>query len=118
MAGAWEELVDRYTELGYTVPRTTTRLATATSIEQQVEHEPGRIRTLAWRADEAVFSGRAVAAEDVDQVWTEAMAVSAAALAGLGWWRRVRARYRLSTLSALASRLTAAADAARRKVRS
>jgi len=115
VAGAWEELVDRYTELGYTVPRTTTRMLTAAEIEEQVEQEPGRVRTIAWRADEAVFSGREVPAEDVDQVWTEAMAVSAAATAGLGWWRRTLARYRLSSVSSLVSRVTAAADAVRRK---
>jgi hypothetical protein len=96
VAGAWEELTDRYSELGYKVPRKTTRVNVADALESQVETaEPGRLRTIASATDRAVFSGVEVGAEESERVWTEASAAVALAKQALGGGKRFIARYRI-----------------------
>ncbi|MFZ4893404.1 transglutaminase domain-containing protein [Plantibacter sp. Mn2098] len=115
-AGAWDELVDRYAELGYTIPLRVTRSGVATSLgEQSVavrdaddplvapeDSVPGTrtdvlgdgLRDLARRADAAVFSGEDVPPEAAERLWTETDARSAAALAEVGWFRRRLSSFR------------------------
>lgn len=96
VAGAWEELVDQYGELGYVVPKRVTRTVAATSLEEQVVSElPVRLRPIATATDEAVFSGQDVDPARSEQVWTEALAAVAAARGAVTRARRILSRYRI-----------------------
>jgi transglutaminase-like putative cysteine protease len=107
VAGAWDELLDRYSELGFAVPGKTTRIHVASSLEQQVPAEqPLQLRSLAVRTDEAVFSGRQVSEETTDAVWTEAMAAVALVSAGVTRARRILSLYRLRKGRDWASRIS------------
>ena len=98
-AGAWEELEDRYSELGFTVPPKLTRGATATALESQLQAEVGeaapRLRPLAAATDAAVFSADEVDETRSEQVWTEALGAVETTRAALGGARRLVSRYRL-----------------------
>ena len=96
VAGAWEELTDRYSELGYAVPSRLTRGLVAERLERQVP-EGVRLRALAASTDEAVFSGESVDERTTEVVWTEAMAAVEAARATLSRGRRLLSRYRIRT---------------------
>ena len=99
VAGAWDELTDRYSELGYTVPSKLTRVAVAEGIENQVKApEPLRLRSLAVVTDEAVFSGREIDEAHSERVWTEAMAAVELARTTLGGGRRLLSRFRVRTV--------------------
>jgi transglutaminase-like putative cysteine protease len=116
VAGAWDELLDRYSELGYAVPGKTTRIHVADSLERQHaegtagEGAPLLLRELAVRTDEAVFSGQPVSDETSERAWTEAMAAVAAVTAGVTRLRRILARYRLRKGREWASRISTAKD--------
>jgi hypothetical protein len=103
VAGAWEELIDRYAELGYEVPKKSTRLVAASSLEQQVGAQPVRLRALAATTDEAVFSGTEVNPGRSETVWTEALAAAALAQAAVTRSRRLISRYRISKVRRQAS---------------
>ena len=92
VAGAWDELTDRYTELGFDVPGRSTRLMVATALERQA---PALLRYLAAETDSAVFSGAHVDASRSDRAWTEAFAAVKLARAAATRWRRIVSRYRL-----------------------
>jgi len=98
-AGAWEELEDRYSELGFTVPPKLTRGATAIALETQLQASLGdaspRLRPLAEETDAAVFSGDEVDEARSERVWTEALGAVEATRAALGRARRLVSRYRL-----------------------
>lgn len=98
-AGAWEELEDRYSELGFTVPPKLTRGATATALESQLQAEVGeaapRLRPLAAATDAAVFSADEVDETRSEQVWTEALGAVETTRSALGGARRLVSRYRL-----------------------
>jgi transglutaminase-like putative cysteine protease len=96
VAGAWEELTDRYSELGYAVPSKSTRISVADRLENQVQvPAPLKLRSLAMTTDEAVFSGREVDESRSEVVWTEAMAAVDAARATLGRGRQLLSRFRI-----------------------
>ncbi|MBC7591914.1 MAG: hypothetical protein H7226_12855, partial [Salinibacterium sp.] len=96
VAGAWEELTDRYSELGYAVPSKLTRSTVADRLESQVlAPEPLRLRSIAVATDEAVFSGREIDETRSEIVWTEAMAAVEVARATLGRGRRLLSRFRI-----------------------
>jgi hypothetical protein len=96
VAGAWDELVDQYSELGFEVPSRATRLRVADGIEAQLPELTGApLRSLAGSVDEAVFSGREVETERRDEVWTEALAAVELARGALSGSRRLASRYRL-----------------------
>jgi len=98
VAGAWEELVDRYRELGIAAPPRTTRVVAAAALERQVAVEqPLGLTALAARTDEAVFSGTEVTEEHRDTIWTEALAAVAVVRAAATRGRRIFSRYRLRT---------------------
>lgn len=93
-AGAWEELVDRFAELGYAAPAGRTRTATAQQLETKAE---APLSALAARADEAVFSGRGVPVEESDAIWTEAQAAVEIARRSTTRLRRELAKFRINT---------------------
>lgn len=92
VAGAWEELADRFSELGFAVPVATTRRHVADGLAAQA---PVALRELATRTDEAVFSGREVSSTDAEEVWTEAFAAVHLGRQAVGRRRRFASRYRL-----------------------
>lgn len=104
VAGAWEELVDRYAELGFEPPERSSRLQTARALERQLDEQglaevrlAGRapLSAIAATVDRDVFGGEEVASASVERRWTEAEAAAAAVAAAAGRMRRFVARYRL-----------------------
>ncbi|MGV8851675.1 MAG: transglutaminase domain-containing protein [Rhodoglobus sp.] len=131
VAGAWEELVDQYSELGYDVPHRATRVMVAEHLDTQIGEgnrapggqtdiaadretastaEPLRavaaLRTIAVSTDEAVFSGQEISAERSDEAWTATMAAIEAGLAGLTKRRRIVSRYRIRSARDWASKIS------------
>ncbi|MGR2751450.1 transglutaminase-like domain-containing protein [Agromyces arachidis] len=104
-AGAWEELVDRYAELGFEPPERASRLQTARELERQLDEQglravrlaDGGVRlpSLAATVDRDVFGGRGIEAATADRRWSEAEAAVAAVGLAAGRLRRIVARYRL-----------------------
>ena len=94
VAGAWDELLDQYSELGYSVIGKTTRVHIADDLERQVA-QPVMLRSLAIRTDEAVFSGWPVDDQTTERVWTEASASIEAAREAVTGLRRFLSRYRV-----------------------
>ena len=110
-AGAWEELADRYSELGYHVPPKLTRPLLATRLEQQFpateQQAPPRLRVLATSTDELVFSGREPAPAEAESVWADALGAVEAARSSADGRTRLLSRYRVRSARDLAARLTA-----------
>ncbi|MFE6255777.1 transglutaminase family protein [Agromyces sp. NPDC057865] len=119
-AGAWEELVDRYAELGFEPPAQGTRLQAARVLERQVDEqgltaalaqapatrradasatapadETVRLATFAATIDRDVFGGDDVTDAVVDDRWTAADASTDAVARAAGRLRRLVSRYRL-----------------------
>ncbi|WP_353814371.1 transglutaminase domain-containing protein [Agromyces sp. SYSU T00266] len=104
VAGAWDELVDRYAELGFEPPERSSRLQTARALERQLDEQglgdvriAGRapLSAIAATVDRDVFGGGEVESASVERRWTEADAAAAAVAAAAGRMRRFVARYRL-----------------------
>ncbi|MHA6667520.1 transglutaminase family protein [Homoserinimonas sp. A447] len=111
VAGAWEELVDRYSELGFDVPGKSTRVRVADHLEGQLStenHVP--LHSIAIVADEAVFSGQEVPPEQSEQVWSEALAATQAGRAELSRVRRILSRYRIRSARDWAAKLSQKSD--------
>jgi transglutaminase-like putative cysteine protease len=112
-AGAWEELADRYSELGYEVPSRVTRSMLATRLEAQFpstpQQAPPRLRVLAVDADELVFSGRDPQPAEADAVWSNALGAVDAARASADGRTRLLSRYRVRAARDLAARMTTTA---------
>ena len=109
--GAWDELLDQFSELGLAIPEKTTRLRAAERLGSQFDEPVGDLRGIALLTDDAVFSGRDVEREHAERVWNEAMAATESARRRLPAVKRIIARYRVSAVRAWAHRLTAAAIA-------
>ena len=109
MAGAWEELVDRFSELGFAIPENLTRKGTASGLENQLASPTADLVALAERTDEAVFSGTEVPNEAADVAWTEALAAVVIARAAISRGKRFAARYRISSMRAWTQKLAARA---------
>jgi transglutaminase-like putative cysteine protease len=109
VSGAWDELLDRYSELGYSVIGKTTRVHVADDLERQVA-QPVMLRSLAIRADEAVFSGCPVDDQTTERVWTEASASIEAAREAVGGLRRFLSRYRVRKARDWALRMSTRKD--------
>lgn len=109
-AGAWEELVDRYSELGYEVPARLTRSRLAARLETQFpaseQQAPPRLRVLATQADELVFSGREPDQLETDAYWATTLDAVTAARASADGRTRLLSRYRVRSARDLAARLT------------
>lgn len=117
-AGAWEELVDRYAELGFEPPAQGTRLQAARVLERQVDEQglagalapeiagtdagptaaaapPVRLATLAATIDRDVFGGGEVSDTVVEDRWKAADASTHAVARAAGRLRRFISRYRV-----------------------
>ena len=112
-AGAWSELTDGFAELGFEVPRASSRRQVAVSLESQLAAQvlnpdgsgevvdaaefvaPHRLVPVADSVDSAVFGGREVSDDDVESNWTAALASLATAGESAGRLRRILARFRL-----------------------
>jgi hypothetical protein len=95
VAGAWQEMLDQYSELGFDVPKRSTRLMIAERLEAQLAEHPVRLRSLAAAADEAVFDGQDVDPERSEKVWNEALAATAVAREAVTRARRILSLYRI-----------------------
>ncbi|HXH33403.1 MAG TPA: transglutaminase domain-containing protein [Plantibacter sp.] len=104
-AGAWDELVDRYAELGYTVPDVATRRATAAALSAQDPAGDAALGSLATTTDDAVFSGREIGDADADELWRRSETEADRADGALGWFARQRSRFRYRAKRGLVSRL-------------
>jgi len=100
-AGAWEELADRYSELGYEIPAKATRSMLATRLEGQFPasetQAPPRLRVLAVETDELVFSGREADPSEADALWSTALGAVALARTTAPSRARLLSRYRVRT---------------------
>lgn len=107
--GAWDELVDRYSELGLSVPANATRRRAARALAGQLGLD---VLPAAARADAAVFGDDPVTDEQVARAWQDTEELERAARDGMPWQARVLSRYRLSAarawLAAAALRVAAA----------
>ncbi|MBF4561388.1 transglutaminase domain-containing protein [Microbacterium sp. VKM Ac-2870] len=83
IAGGWDEYLDAATDAGRLVPAAATRTEIAGALDRPAAE------TLARVADEAVFSPRAIPADDADEFW-RIVDDERAALASTRW-RRLRA---------------------------
>ncbi|MET1042520.1 MAG: transglutaminase-like domain-containing protein, partial [Microbacteriaceae bacterium] len=122
-AGAWDELLDRYAEVGYVLPDIGTRRMFAADLGSQVEtqaaqangtaepaDQPGGVATLtrlAHGTDEAVFAGRNLPENRIDELWQTSVESSTGAASAVGWWRRQLSRFRVHTGRTMTDRLTA-----------
>jgi transglutaminase-like putative cysteine protease len=122
-AGAWDELLDRYAEVGYVLPESGTRRTVAANLGSQVETQaapaseadaaiehPGGVATLtrlAHGTDEAVFAGRDLPDDRIDELWQTTTESSAGAASAVGWWRRQASRFRVHSGRTVTERLTA-----------
>lgn len=117
-AGAWDETLDSYSELGFAVPAVGTRGMLARDLSAQVaaaaptdggtadasgreNEEAGSVLTrLADGADEAVFAGVDAPDTHVDNLWQASEDSSRLAASAVGWWRRQLSKFRISSRKA------------------
>jgi hypothetical protein len=109
--GAWDELVDRYSELGLAVPVRATRLRTARELAGQV----GVVGLVpaAERVDAAVFGDAPVGDTMVAVAWNETDDLVRAAYDGVPPRARLLSRYRLSSVRAWLNAASARVELAR-----
>lgn len=115
VAGAWDELVDSYAELGYSMPRRASRVQIALKLEEQENAQPGdsigetgasQLRTLADGADQAVFSGAEVATGEAESFWATVLESVDVARLSVGRWRRQLGKFRIHPKRDWVERLT------------
>jgi transglutaminase-like putative cysteine protease len=113
-AGAWEELVDRYAELGFEPPAQGTRLQSARALERQLAEQglapvrpasagpvaaasapPVHLSTLAATIDRDVFGGASVSDGIVGDRWKAVDAAVDVVARAAGRLRRFISRYRV-----------------------
>lgn len=124
IAGAWEEIVDQYSELGFDVPQRSTRLMVAERLEQQLaapeldsaSSTPG-IRAIAQDTDDAVFSGQEVDPERSEVAWDDSAAVIEQAKHGLSRSRLILSRYRVRAAREWAARISTKQHRAGKEIR-
>ena len=109
--GAWDELVDRYSELGLAVPVNATRRRTALVLAGQVE-VPG-LEPAAYRADAAVFGDMTVPDTVVVTAWDETDELVRVARETVSPRARLLSRYRLSSARAWLAAAAARVESAR-----
>jgi transglutaminase-like putative cysteine protease len=102
-AGAWEELLDRSSELGVEPPGGASRRQAAREIERQlaaqgldvrIDGTPVSFTTLAATIDRDVFAGDDIVPATAERRWTEVDAIVDAMERVAGGMRRFVARYR------------------------
>jgi transglutaminase-like putative cysteine protease len=109
VAGAWDELLDRYSELGYAVPLKTTRIHVAGTLQQQLPADaPQSLRGIATSTDEAVFSGLDIDGDHSEGVWTVAVGALEVACGAVSGARRLLSRFRIRSAREWVGRLAGA----------
>jgi hypothetical protein len=105
VAGAWDELTDRFAELGYRVPRRLTRLNAARAVQRQfppnADGSGPSLVEFAATTDQAVFSGLVVDNDSVASAWSAAGAEIDRARAAAPGWRRWLAGFRIRSKKGL-----------------
>lgn len=109
--GAWDELVDRFSELGLAVPMNATRQRTARHLTGQLG--VADLAPAASRADAAVFGAAAVPDTVVATAWHDTDELARVARASVSARARLLSRYRLSSARAWLAAAAARVDAAR-----
>jgi hypothetical protein len=109
-AGAWDEMLDRLSELGYDIPQRVTRTQTASRMADGMPDEAS-LGGLALLTDDAVFSGRDIERDAAEAVWTQSLGTVSTVREAVTPVRRLLARYRVSAGRRWASRVAAAAVA-------
>ena len=109
--GAWDEVVDRYSELGLAVPVNATRRRTALVLAGQVE-VPG-LEPAAYRADAAVFGDMTVPDTVVVTAWDDTDELVRVARETVSPRARLLSRYRLSSARAWLATAAARVESAR-----
>jgi transglutaminase-like putative cysteine protease len=109
--GAWDELVDRYSELGLTVPPRATRRRTARALAAQIGVEG--LEPAAERVDAAIFGAAPVADSVVATAWDETDELVRVARQSVPPRVRLLSAYRLSSLRTWLGAAAARLDAAR-----
>ena len=99
IAASWDEMIDRYSELGLGVPKRSTRAQVSQAIESQATEQCLTVPiegfvSLATIVDTAVFSSQVVTDDAVEQAWRQTDAATKASLASAGWLRRRVASFR------------------------
>ncbi|GGE82115.1 cysteine protease [Mycetocola zhadangensis] len=134
-AGAWDEALDSYAELGFTVPPVGTRGMLARDLGAQVsatttlerertdaapsapESASGFLTRLATGADEAVFAGVDAPDDRVDDLWSASESSSKIAASAVGWWRRQLSKFRISSRPTNSARKTTPTGGTRKRRR-
>jgi hypothetical protein len=93
VVGGWEEYVDAAVDHGLVAPGVHTR------VELAAAHDSVAARQLAGQADRAVFSDRALTADDADQCWNIVDDERRRLSASLPLWRRVGAALSLRSFA-------------------
>ena len=96
VAGAWDEIVDRARDMGYSAALSRTRREAATHL-QDAYPDVG-IAAIATHVDAGVFGPTHPPEEMVEAVWQEAGSVKAALMAQLPWFKRPLAALSLRSL--------------------
>ncbi|GMA94040.1 hypothetical protein GCM10025881_08640 [Pseudolysinimonas kribbensis] len=108
--GAWDELVDRLSELGY--PQPALRATRLMAADELAPATTPTVTALAERTDDAVFAGAAVSDEQVAALWSEVDEVLDAAGTAAGRRRRLVSRYRVAAARRWGTRVVATATQA------
>lgn len=97
-SGAWDEFLDRHTELGYDVPlRTRAGIAGALAGQRDADAvATATLEGMAFSADAAVFAAEDAADGDIDVLWTQTDEQSRLSRRAVSWWRRQVSRFRVS----------------------
>jgi len=106
ISGGWDELMDRAVDFGRGVPTGGTRYEQSAQLVATLE-EP-RVHTLAVRADAGVFGPGEPTPEEIEAFWAEVDGVVGGMNARASFWKRLRAKLNLRSLtqsSSLATRV-------------
>ncbi|WP_166984467.1 transglutaminaseTgpA domain-containing protein [Paramicrobacterium fandaimingii] len=97
-SGAWDEFLDRHSELGYEVPvRTRAGVIDALSVQRGTDAAAtATLDRMAFDADAAVFADGEAADETIDRLWTQTDEQARLSARAVSWWRRQVSRFRVS----------------------
>lgn len=118
ISGGWDELTDRAIDYGARIPPGSTRVEEAATVSTALEIPA--VTMLADRADGQVFGPAEPSAQDVDAFWKEVDSVVVGMGADAGFWKRVKARLNVRSLTGsgrIATRVQELKDAATARVR-
>ena len=118
ISGGWDELTDRAVDYGARFPAGATRVEEAATLSAALEIPTAT--ALADHADRQVFGPAEPTSQDVEAFWKEIDAVVGGMGSGVGFWKRLKARLSVRSLTGsgrLSARLQELKDAAASRVR-